>query len=87
MFYPTCITESEASICMTLVRQEITTIFLNSSPTYIKSYQNYKTSVSATEISCLIKHSFVTFTYFETNKHSSTQITLINRIYRYYEII
>jgi len=71
MFYPNCITEAEANICTTLVRQEITIIFLNSSPTYIQSYQNHKTSVSATEISCLIKHLFVTFTYFETNKHSS----------------
>lgn len=86
MFYPNCITEYEANICTTLVKQEITVIFLNSSPTYIKSYQNHKTSVSATEISCLIEHSFVTFTYFETNEHLSTQITF-NGIHRYYEII
>jgi len=84
MFYPNCITESEANICTTQLTQEITIIFLNSSTTYIKSYQNHKTIVSATEISCLSKHSFVTFTYFETNKHPSTQITFINRIYRYY---
>jgi len=80
MFYPNCITKSEANICTTLVRQEITIIFLNSSPTYIKSYENHKTSVSATEVSRLINHSFVTFTYFETNKHLSAQITFINRI-------
>lgn len=67
--------------------KRVNKFFLISDPIYTSNYQNRKTAISSTDISCLIIHSFVTLTYFKSKKHFSTEITFTDSSHWYIEII